>query len=118
MIREKKVAKIFAPYFAGVYLFVVLFSQSFHNHGSGEIFSDFNFKKSEKTYTTSHQIEDYSDCLSCHVLLAGNSMLPQDFDFACIKVADFEKEIFSLQQQIFKVDFFHIQLRGPPVNFI
>ena len=37
--------------FALLYLFVTLFSQNFHNHGSGEVFKDFNFKKSEKTYT-------------------------------------------------------------------
>ena len=118
MFREKKVAKIFAPFFAGVYLFVVLFSQNFHHHGSGEVFKDFHFKKSEKTYTINHQLENYSDCLSCHILHAGNSLLPQDFNFILLKSADFQKEIVSFEKRIEKCDFFNFQLRGPPANFI
>lgn len=118
MFREKKVAKIFAPFFAGVYLFVVLFSQNFHHHGSGEVFKDFHFKKSEKTFTYNQQLENYSDCLSCHFLHSGNSLVPQVFDFICQNITDFTKQISALQHLLAKSDFFNLLLRGPPAIFI
>ena len=117
MLREKKVSRIFASLFAGVYLFVALFSQNFHNHGSAEVFKDFHFKKSEKTFSSSSMTEAFSECLSCHILYAGNSLVPQDFHFSFTKVEDFQKQVFAYQQRFAKREFFYLQLRGPP-NFI
>lgn len=118
MFRKNKIQQIFAPIFAGVYLFVVLFSQSFHHHGSGAAFKDFNFKKSEKTFTSNPQLENYSECLSCHILHTGNSLVPEYFNFAVVPVSEFQRELFSFQQRFAKRDFFSYQLRGPPANFI
>lgn len=118
MFREKKFKNIFASFFGSVYLFVSLFSQNFHHHGSAEVFKDFHFKKSEKTFTSTTMAEAYSECLSCHILHAGNSLVPQDFQFSFVKSGAFQKQIFAYQQRFAKREFFYLQLRGPPVNFI
>ncbi|UJF30192.1 hypothetical protein L0B70_01990 [Kaistella sp. 97-N-M2] len=118
MLLGKKIRKILAAFFAGVYLFVALFSQNFHDHGSGEVFKDFHFKKSEKTYSTNHSAENYSDCLSCHILHAGSSLVPQDFQFSFVAIDDFQKQVFAYEQRFATCEQLFTQLRGPPVNFI
>ncbi len=107
-----------AVIFAALYLFVALFSQNFHNHGSGEVFKDFNFKKSEKTYSKGHFAQEFTDCLSCHLLHDGHSLLPEDFQWTFAQSDDFQKEISAYTQRFSKLEFFSFQLRGPPVNFI
>jgi len=118
MFVGKKFKRFFAAVFGGVYLFVALFSQNFHEHGSAEVSSDFTFKKSEKTYTSTSLTEAFSDCLSCHIFHTGNSLIPQEFHFSIIKNEDFQKQIFAFQQRFVKCEFFYLQLRGPPVNFV
>ena len=117
MLREKKSKNIFATLFGSVYIFVALFSQNFHHHGSAEVFKDFHFKKTEKTFSTNTSVEVFSECLSCHILHTGNSLVPQDFQFSFVKANDFQKQIFAYQQRFAKREFFYLQLRGPP-NFI
>ena len=107
-----------AVIFAVLYLFVALFSQNFHNHGSGEVFKDFNCKKSEKTYSKGHFAQEFSDCLSCHLLHDGHSLLPEDFQLAFIQTDDFQKEIFAYAQRFSKLEIRYFELRGPPSNFI
>lgn len=107
-----------AVIFAALYLFVALFSQNFHNHGSGEVFKDFNFKKSEKTYSPGHLSQEFTDCLSCHLLHDGHSLVSEDFQFKFVQPDDFQKEISAYTQRFSKLKFFSFQLRGPPANFI
>lgn len=107
-----------AAFFAGVYLFVALFSQNFHNHGSGGVFKDFNFKKLEKTVSQNYGVENYTDCLSCHLLHTGNSLVPQDYEFSLFSKTDFQKQIFAYEQRFVNCDHLFILLRGPPANFI
>ncbi|WP_447951208.1 hypothetical protein [Chryseobacterium koreense] len=104
--------------FAGVYLFVALLSQNFHHHGSGEVFKDFHFQKTEKTFTTSHLSQDFTDCLSCHFLHGGKTLVPQNFSFEYSTFLDLKEGIFNDQQWISKFKLFYFQLRGPPSNFI
>ena len=118
MFREKKIRIGVAAFFAVVYLFVTLFSQNFHNHGSGAVFKDFNFKKSEKTISQNHSVENYTDCLTCHLLHTGNSLVPQDYQFSFFSKTDFLKQIFAYEQRFANCDHLFIQLRGPPANFI
>jgi hypothetical protein len=49
-LKNKNTRTSLATLFTGVYLFVVLFSQNFHNHGSGEVFKDFHFQKTENKH--------------------------------------------------------------------
>lgn len=118
MFRQKTYKNFLATLFAAAYLFVALFSQNFHNHGSGEVFKDFHFKKSEKTISSNHFIEDFTDCLSCHILHDGNSLVPEDFQISFSTIEDFQKEIFAYQQRFSKLEIFYSQLRGPPSIFI
>lgn len=118
MLRIKTYHKYAAVIFTAVYLFVALFSQNFHNHGSGEVFKDFNFKKTEKTYSSSHPAQDFTDCLSCHVLHDGNSLIPVGLQFSLNQHVDFQKEIFAYEQRFSKLEIFYFQLRGPPTHFI
>ncbi|MBH1960290.1 MAG: hypothetical protein I8H68_09275 [Flavobacteriia bacterium] len=104
--------------FAALYLFVALFSQNFHNHGSSEVFKDFNFKKSEKTYSTGHFAQEFTDCLSCHLLHDGHSLLPEDFQMTFAHSDGFQKEIFAYSQRFSKLEIRYFQLRGPPSNSI
>ena len=53
MLKKREHHRILALLFAALYLFVALFSQNFHNHGSGEIYKDYHFKKAEKTFAFS-----------------------------------------------------------------
>lgn len=118
MLRIKTYQRCAAVIFTAVYLFVALFAQNFHNHGSGEVFKDFNFKNTEKTYSTSHFSQEFTDCLSCHLLHYGNSLLPEDFQIVFNNLGDFQKEIFAYAQRFSKLEIYYSQLRGPPSIFI
>lgn len=96
------------------YLFVALFSQNFHDHGSAEIFRDLHFKKTEKTISEAKTLVALQDCLSCHVLYEGHSLLPQEFGVRFFNPKLFEREIFSYRQRFSSVQIFTAQLRGPP----
>lgn len=118
MLRNKTYQRLAAVIFTAVYLFVALFSQNFHNHGSGEVFKEFNFKKTEKTYSLGHLSQEFTDCLSCHLLHDGHSLVPEDFQFKFVQPDDFQKEIFAYAQRFSKLENRYFQLRGPPSNFI
>ena len=118
MLRNKKSQKFLASLFTAVYLFVALFSQSFHDHGSGEVFKDFHFTKVEKTFTKSSTVVPYSDCLSCHILHEGKYITSQNFYFSAISIEDFQLEIFTAEKTFSPLALFNYQLRGPPVFFI
>lgn len=118
MLRNKTYQRLAAVIFTAVYLFVALFSQNFHNHSSGEVFKEFNFKKTEKTYSQGHLSQEFTDCLSCHLLHDGHSLVPEDFQFKFVQPDDFQKEISAYTQRFSKLEFFSFQLRGPPSNFI
>ncbi|MGA9212693.1 hypothetical protein [Kaistella sp.] len=114
MLRNKKSQKFLASLFAAVYLFVALFSQSFHNHGSGEVFKDFHFTKVEKTFTKSPAVAHYSDCLSCHILHEGKYVTSHHFFFSAISIEDFRLEILTAERTFSPLALFNFRLRGPP----
>ena len=90
MLRNRNSQKFLATLFAAVYLFVALFSQNFHDHGSGEVFKHFHFTKVDKTFTTTSDIGHYSECLSCHILHEGKYETTQDFFFSAISIEQFQ----------------------------
>lgn len=118
MLRNKKNQKFLASLFAAVYLFVALFSQSFHDHGSGEVFKDFHFTKADKTFTSSSEVAHYADCLSCHILHEGKYISAQGFFFKAISFEEFQLEIGETERIFKPLALFNFQLRGPPVFFI
>jgi len=118
MLKKREHHKFLALLFAVVYLFVALFSQNFHNHGSGEIYKDFHFKKAEKTFSANSKTAEYTDCLSCHILHDGKYAVPEQFflTFPCAEI--FHSETFETEKKAFQLTFYDFQLRGPPANFI
>ena len=118
MLRNRNSQKFLAALFAAVYLFVALFSQNFHDHGSGEVFKDFHFTKVDKTFTATSDIGHYSECLSCHILHEGKYVTTQDFFFSAISIEHFQLEIFGLEKSFVPLPLFNFQLRGPPTLFI
>ena len=118
MFRENTIQKITSTLFSGVYLFIVLFSQNFHEHHRGDLFKNFHFKKSEKTFTSSHATKAYSDCLSCHFTHDGNAFLTKNNVLVFQSTKQFKKSVFNYSIGAFCSFSFYFQKRGPPFNFI
>lgn len=118
MLTNNKSKQLMASLFATVYLFVALFSQSFHDHGSGEVFKDFHFTKSEKTFTNSSAVSNYTECLSCHVLHEGKYVNPNSFHFSTYSFLQVHSEIVTTQREAYVESLTSFYLRGPPTNFI
>lgn len=118
MLPNNKSKQFMASLFATVYLFVALFSQSFHDHGSGEVFKDFHFTKSEKTFTNSSAVSNYTECLSCHVLHEGKYFSSNPFHFSTYSFLQVQSEIVTAQTKAYVESLTSYYLRGPPSNFI
>lgn len=96
----------------GIYFFA-LFSSNFHNHDSGD-FKHFNLKKTENSISKSEAKEKAGDCLACHFLATGNTLLPDEFSFILIKHTHEAEQVFAVQEKIWSQTKFTFQLRGPP----
>lgn len=97
----------------GIY-FLALFSQSFHHHGSEEVFKSFNFTKSENTLTKDVVKAQANDCLACHFLATGHTLVPEEFGFSFESYTHEVKQIITVQEKIWSQTKFTFQLRGPP----
>ena len=118
MLKKREHHRILALLFAALYLFVALFSQNFHNHGSGEIYKDYHFKKAEKTFSANTKAAEYTDCLSCHILHDGKYAVPEQFFLSFGFTAIFQIQFSETEKKISQFSYFNLQLRGPPANFI
>lgn len=114
MRKLKNNKRLFSSLLAAVYLFVALFSQNFHHHGSGLFFKDFHFKKSVNTFSKSLYGAGFEDCLSCHIAANGNTLAPEESGFEFSNLIIFEEQSFFFTQEFlsFSKTFFH--LRAPP----
>jgi len=97
----------------GIYFFA-LFSSNFHSHESSDVFAGFNFKKSDNSISKTDVKEKAGDCLACHFLANGNTVLPQEFSFALITHTHEAEQIIAIQEEIWSHTKFTVQLRGPP----
>lgn len=97
----------------GIYFFA-LFSSSFHSHDAADVFVGFHFKKSENTISKSDAKEKAGDCLACHFLATGNTLVPDEFSFTLIKHTHEAEQVFAVQEKIWSQTKFSFQLRGPP----
>jgi len=96
----------------GIYFFA-LFSSSFHSHESAD-FKHFNLKKTENSISKTDEKEKAGDCLACHFLATGNTLLPDEFSFTLIKHTHEVEQVFAVQEKIWSQTKFSFQLRGPP----
>lgn len=97
----------------GIYFFA-LFSQTFHEHDFSDTLKTFQLKKSENTISKTNAKEKAGDCLACHFLATGNTLLPEEFSFSFIKHTHEAKQIIAVQEKIWSQTKFSFQLRGPP----
>jgi hypothetical protein len=97
----------------GIY-FLALFSQNFHSHSSEDVFKSFSFKKSENVITKNVAKEKAADCLACHFMATGHTLVPEEFGFTLENYTHEVKQIISIQEKIWSQTKFTFQLRGPP----
>jgi len=97
----------------GIYFFA-LFSSSFHSHDSADTFAGFNFKKSENTISKNIAKEKAGDCLACHFLANGHTLVPEEFTFYFENHTHQVEKIIAVQEKIWSQTKFTFQLRGPP----
>lgn len=118
MLKKEFSKKLFCTLMAAVYLFVALFSQMFHNHGSGEEFRDFHFIKKENTITKAKFSVENIDCLACHIASDSHAVLPVAFEIDLSTVPECsvpKPEIQSLY--LYKNSELSTQ-RGPPAYLL
>ncbi|SIQ64471.1 hypothetical protein SAMN05880574_11931 [Chryseobacterium sp. RU37D] len=114
IVKESRNLKSFiSKLLFGIY-FIALFSQSFHTHSSEDIFKNFSFKKSENSVSKNIAKEKAADCLACHFLAAGHTLVPEEFSFFFENYTHEVKQIIAVQEKIWSQTKFTFQLRGPP----
>ncbi len=97
----------------GIY-FLALFSQSFHHHDSTDTFKGFNLKKTESKMAENTAKEKAGDCLACHFLATGHTLVPEEFSFSFESNTHEVKQIIAVQEKVWSQTKFTFQLRGPP----
>lgn len=97
----------------GIY-FLALFFQNFHSHSSEDVFKSFNFKKSENIISKNIAKEKAGDCLACHFMATGHTLVPEDFHFSFEAYTYEVQQIIAVQEKIWSQTKFTFQLRGPP----
>ncbi|MDH6250796.1 hypothetical protein M2347_000523 [Chryseobacterium sp. H1D6B] len=97
----------------GIY-FIALFSQSFHHHDSVDYFKNFNLKKTENSISKNTSKEKAGDCLACHFLATGHTLVPEEFSFSFESYTHQVELLIAVQERIWSQTKFTFQLRGPP----
>ena len=114
MLRKDISKKFFSTFITALYLFVALFSQDFHSHENQFKFKNSDSEKVEKSVSTSNLESDSSNCLSCHFLYTGNTLIPQEFNLEFYIFESILPQIFEYQSQILYSQTHTLFLRGPP----
>lgn len=97
----------------GVY-FLALFSSSFHSHDSADVFIGLNLKKTENSISKNLTKEKAGDCLACHFLATGHTLVPEEFGFSFENYTHEVKQTIAVQEKVWSQTKFTFQLRGPP----
>ncbi|MGC4128400.1 MAG: hypothetical protein QM564_02315 [Bergeyella sp.] len=103
-------------FLAGLYIFAVVFSGSFHSHSVSAL-KNGSFQK-EKTGFSTEKSVGAKDCLVCHFNSSVHFQLPDAFDFKTLFSEEFHLHtiaVFSAELKEWKTAFF---LRGPPHDFV
>jgi hypothetical protein len=114
IFKESRNLKSFiAKLLFGIY-FIALFSQSFHHHDSVDYFKNFNLKKTESSMTKASDKEKAGDCLACHFLATGHTLVPDEYSLTFENDTQEAELIIAVQEKIWSQTKFTFQLRGPP----
>ena len=111
---NKQFQKIISVFFTAMYVFVVLFSSELHNHKGESFYKDSGSKKTEKSITKELSSNQSGDCLACHFLATGNTLVPEQFTFHFENQTQETEQIISAQEKVWEQTKSTIQLRGPP----
>jgi len=114
IFRENRNLKSFiSKLLFGIY-FLALFSQSFHHHDPADIFKGFNLKKTENAMKEAVAKNKAGDCLACHFLATGNTLVPEEFSLTFDHVSCESELLIAIQERLWKQTKFTFRLRGPP----
>ena len=114
MFRQNDNKKLFSTLFLGVYLFVALFAQSFHQHGSS-VSLGFKNIQSETTFSEAKDFSHSASCIWCHFVWSGNSVVPEVLALSFYQfVAISEVQEFAVADYSFQKPY-QLYLRGPPL---
>ncbi|WP_415328761.1 hypothetical protein [Chryseobacterium sp. MMS23-Vi53] len=58
--------------------------------------------------------EKAADCLACHFLATGHTLVPEEFSFSFENYTQEVKQTIAIQEKIWSQTKFTFQLRGPP----
>jgi len=58
--------------------------------------------------------EKPGDCLACHFLATGHTLVPEEFNFSFEHFTHEVKQVIAVQEKIWSQTKFTFQLRGPP----
>lgn len=58
--------------------------------------------------------EKAGDCLACHFLATGHTLVPEEYDFTFERYTQEVELIIAVQERIWSQTKFTFQLRGPP----
>ena len=111
-MKIKNIKKELALLLSCLYLFVALFSQTFHKHleiSLGDSVKEM-FSKNQDAKIGS----DKTSCLSCHFLHTHFSDVPEDFSFKFLSTLIYEREISAYESRFAEVVPTTFYLRGPP----
>jgi len=112
--KGKSFQKSISVFFAVMYMFVALFSSQLHHHNGESFYKDSGFKKTEKSISKEVSQSQSGDCLACHFLATGNSLVPEEFVFHFENHTNEAQQTFSVQKKIWSATKYTFQLRGPP----
>lgn len=115
MFRTDHFRKFFSVLVSALYLFVVLFSQEMHHHGSSYTSKDTATHHFTKSFSDGTVSSDASQCLSCQFFFTGNSLVPQDFVFSVYTARESIQKYVAYDMPVVVAEASALFLRGPPV---
>lgn len=118
VVKSKYIKKILSQFLLVIYLFVLLFSQNFHNHGSGLEFKNFHFRNSKNTLSKQNFKENSVGCMVCHIISDSHALLPEEFKYNIFLSSKFSLPNTELQSLYLYKKRELSSLRGPPAAFL
>lgn len=114
MKRNSATNKVLSQILAAVYLFVILFSQNFHEHSSSAEFKKFHFTRADRAACQSKIVKASADCLACHIFSEGHAVLPEIASAELLQLSGFAPSVPAHSNGHSFSRNTVVALRGPP----
>lgn len=112
--KRKQSSSILSGFLAGMYMLLVLFAPSLHQHHVSGNLKLSDVSKSGKQMSVSSDSVAANDCLACHFLTVNHSIQPQEFDFNIQSYFTENIHAFSYTEHVVAQEKYTFPLRGPP----